>query len=116
MDIFSGRILKQCISSFGQTCKTLEMADKYKFIRAVRSDRVHICGGTCSILKTFVERFPFAHLAIVLTIALLLAFIPPNCHEKKFVPNTGNAIGSIVLLVWSIVSLSGLTTFLYFNF
>lgn len=67
-------------------------------------------------LKKIVEQIPFVHLIIVLTIALLLALVPRNCHEKKFVPNAGNAIGSIVLLVWSIVSLSGLTTFLYFNF
>lgn len=67
-------------------------------------------------LKNFTERFPYVHLAIVLTAALLLALVPRNCHEKKFVPGTGNAIGSIVLLVWSIVSLSGLSTFLYFNF
>lgn len=68
------------------------------------------------VLKTFVEQFPFGHLVIILTIALLLVFVPRNCQEKKFIPGTGNAAGSIILLVWSIVSLSGLTTFLYFNF
>lgn len=69
-----------------------------------------------AVLKRFVDQFPYVHLTVILTIALFLALIPRNCHEKRFVPNTGNAIGSIVLLVWSIVSLSGLTTFLYFNF
>lgn len=61
-------------------------------------------------------RFPAGHLAIVLTTALFLALVPRNCHERKFVPGVGNAVGSVILLVWSVVSLSGLTTFLYFNF
>ncbi|MCM1065403.1 MAG: MBOAT family protein [Eubacterium sp.] len=67
-------------------------------------------------LGAMIDRFPAAHLAIVLAVALSVALVPRNCHEKKFVPNAGNAVGSAVLLVWSIVSLSGLTTFLYFNF
>lgn len=69
-----------------------------------------------AVLKAFVDQFPFVHLAVILAIALFLVLIPRNCHEKKFVPGTGNAIESIILLVWSIVSLSGLTSFLYFNF
>lgn len=69
-----------------------------------------------AVLKAFVDQFPFVHMGAVLVIALFLALVPHNCHEKKFVPNAGNAIGSIILLVWSIVSLSGLTTFIYFNF
>lgn len=67
-------------------------------------------------LGAFVNQFPIIHLAIFLVLALFLALIPKNCHEKKFEPNVKNAIGSVVLLVWSIVSLSGLSTFLYFNF
>lgn len=69
-----------------------------------------------AVLKGFVDQFPFVHLIVILMIALFLALIPRNSYEKKFVPNAGNAILSIILLVWSIVSLSGMTTFLYFNF
>ena len=39
-----------------------------------------------------------------------------NVHEKVFVPNVKNAILTIVLLVWSIISFSGISEFLYFNF
>lgn len=67
-------------------------------------------------LGAMIDRFPAAHLVIVLAAALFVALVPRNCHEKQFVPNKGNALGSVILLVWSIVSLSGLTTFLYFNF
>lgn len=67
-------------------------------------------------LGAMAGRFPAVHLAIVLAVALFVALVPHNCHEKKFVPGVGNAVGSVILLVWSVVSLSGLTTFLYFNF
>ncbi len=67
-------------------------------------------------LKAFVTGFPAVHLLICMAVALFLALIPKNCHEKQFVPNGKTAAGSIILLVWSIISLSGLSTFLYFNF
>ena len=69
-------------------------------------------GGLGELIATY----PWLHLLIVATIAIFIALIPKNCHEKKFVPNVKNAICSVVLLVWSILSLSGLSTFLYFNF
>ena len=67
-------------------------------------------------LKAFVTGFPAIHLLICMAVALFLALVPKNCHQKQFVPNGKTAAGSIILLVWSIISLSGLTTFLYFNF
>ncbi len=69
-----------------------------------------------SFLSALVGRYPAIYLGIVMISGLLLALVPRNSHEKKFAPGMGNAIGSVVLLVWSIISLSGLSTFLYFNF
>ncbi len=69
-----------------------------------------------AFLGAFAGRFPAIHLTVLLTVALFLVLIPRNCQERKWRPCAGNAVGSVVLLVWSIVSLSGLTTFLYFNF
>lgn len=68
------------------------------------------------VLGELIATYPWLHLLIVATIAICIALIPKNCHEKKFVPNVKNAICSVVLLVWSVLSLSGLSTFLYFNF
>lgn len=39
-----------------------------------------------------------------------------NCQEREFKPTVRNAILTIVLIFWSIMSLSGVSTFLYFNF
>ena len=69
-----------------------------------------------AVLNGFVANHPAIYLLIFLTGAMLLALIPQNCQQKKFVPGVKNALGSIVMLVWSVVSLSGLATFLYFNF
>ena len=61
-------------------------------------------------------------LQVILTV-LVVAFTAiclflPNVQEKakKFSPNFMNLIFTCVLLVWSILSLSGVSTFLYFNF
>lgn len=67
-------------------------------------------------LGSFIEAFPAMHALIVTGAALFMAWVPANCHEKEFVPTLPKALGTIVLLVWSIVSLSGLSSFLYFNF
>lgn len=68
------------------------------------------------ILGRLASQYSGLHLAICLAAALLLVLLPKNCQEKKFVPGVGNALGSVVLLVWSVLSFSGLSTFLYFNF
>lgn len=56
------------------------------------------------------------HITILLGISFLIVLLGRNCHERKFVPTPGNAVFTIILLVWSIMSLSGVSTFLYFNF
>ena len=66
--------------------------------------------------KNITNTFPALQLLIVMGIALFISFFAKNCHEKKFKPDLGNAVSTVILLVWSIFSLSGLSTFLYFNF
>ncbi len=39
-----------------------------------------------------------------------------NCYEQKFAPTKSKAFISVFLLSWCILSLSGITTFIYFNF
>lgn len=46
-------------------------------------------------------------------------FICLNCksaQQKEFKPSTGNSVFTVALLVYCIFSLSGISTFLYFNF
>jgi len=58
-------------------------------------------------------------LMIVFTLVILLfVFLGKNVHElaAKWKPTVINAIISACLFIWCVVSLSGVSTFLYFNF
>lgn len=67
-------------------------------------------------LMRFIEKAPWLNMALILSGALVIALCCRNSYEKSFKPNLWNACGSIVLLVWCVMSFSGLSTFLYFNF
>ena len=51
-----------------------------------------------------------------LWIALFSCLNLPNIHEQEFKPSFGKVLITSFLIVWSVVSLSGVSTFLYFNF
>ena len=68
------------------------------------------------VLGRLADKYPGIHLTFLLTISLIIVFFKKNCHEKKFEPNLRNAFASIILLVWSVMSFSELSAFLYFNF
>ena len=69
-------------------------------------------GPSLNVVKTY----PQIHLLMVMLIGLLVAFMPKNLYEKDFKPGIGNALVSVILLVWCVLSFSGVSTFLYFNF
>jgi len=69
-----------------------------------------------SFLNNLVMRIPALHLIIVTMFSLMIVLIPKNNHEKPFVPKVWNGLLSIIAIVWSVFSLSGLSQFLYFNF
>ncbi len=62
--------------------------------------------------------FPFILLTLFFIATLIIILACPNVTEKanKFKPSILNLIITIVLLIWCIISLSGISTFLYFNF
>ena len=51
-------------------------------------------------------------------VALFIALIPKNGFEKmkEFKPGIINMLVMACLMIWSILSFSGISTFLYFNF
>ena len=67
-------------------------------------------------LLNIVKAYPQIHLLIVMCIGLFLVLVPKNLYEKEFKPGMGNAVVSVILLVWCVLSFSGVSTFLYFNF
>jgi len=59
---------------------------------------------------------PGINMWVVLGLSFLIVFCGRNCYEKTFQPTAANACACVLLLVWSVLSLSGLSVFLYFNF
>lgn len=53
---------------------------------------------------------------VFLTAAFGVVLCFQNCFELKFRPTAARAVYAMGLLVWAVLSLSGITTFLYFNF
>ncbi|MBQ7359396.1 MAG: MBOAT family protein [Lachnospiraceae bacterium] len=68
------------------------------------------------VLGNLIEQMPYLHLLIVVILALAIALIPKNNHEKEFKPSVWNGMLTVMLMIWGVFSLSGLSTFLYFNF
>lgn len=67
-------------------------------------------------LRSLAQSFPILPLGMALGVAGVLAILLPNIHEKEFQPGIANALLTIILLCWAILSLSSLSVFLYFNF
>ena len=68
-----------------------------------------------------IANLPFARyylMVLFAVVTLIITFCAPNIHEaeQKMKFNSFSAIIVGALLVWCIVSLSGVSTFLYFNF
>ena len=61
-----------------------------------------------------------AHYQWYMIAYLILSFVIclccKNLHEEKFVPTKSKAVVSALLLIWAVISFSGVSTFLYFNF
>ena len=67
------------------------------------------------------DSWQYAHyilMLLILALLLLLIFFAPSAvnYTKKVKPGIGNGIVMAVLFVWSVLSLSGVSTFLYVNF
>lgn len=63
-----------------------------------------------------VGHIPGFYMWVFLLLAFGICLLGKNIRQMKFVPNLRTALFTVVLLVWSVMSLSGISTFLYFNF
>lgn len=66
--------------------------------------------------RTFVENNNYIYAVVFIIIGFLIILFGKNTKEMSFKQNGATAVFTVVLLVWSILSLAGLSTFLYFNF
>lgn len=71
------------------------------------------------ILKLDYGRYSKAYICIlILVVSLLIVFLGKNVNElaERFKINLWNAIAIAGIFVWCVISISGVSTFLYFNF
>ena len=53
---------------------------------------------------------------VLLLVSLFVCLNCDNLYEKRFKPTWGKAVLTSVLMIWAIISLGDISTFLYFNF
>ena len=68
------------------------------------------------ILNGFVQRMPQTNMVLILLISISIALLGKNIYEQKKTRTAWTAIATVLLMVWSVLSLSSVSTFLYFNF
>lgn len=62
------------------------------------------------------SKYSWWYMVIYVCIAFFICLFCKNLYEKKFVPTIRKAIILPIIALWSVLSLSGVSTFLYFNF
>lgn len=68
------------------------------------------------ILNGFVQKMPQTNMVLILLISISIALLGKNIYEQKKTRTAWTAIATVLLMVWSVLSLSSVSTFLYFNF
>ena len=68
------------------------------------------------ILRSLVQSVPQSNMVLITMIAILIALLGRNIYEQKKTRTAWAAIATVILMVWSVLSLSSVSTFLYFNF
>lgn len=67
-------------------------------------------------LDGILSRINGFHMWAFLAIAMFIVLNTRNCYEKEFKPKVSNALATVGMLTWCVLSMSGISTFLYFNF
>lgn len=69
-----------------------------------------------SFLRYLSARIPHCYLWLFLLAAFLISFCKKNGGEADFKPTSGRLLLTVFFMLWSVLSLSGISAFLYFNF
>ena len=69
-----------------------------------------------SILNRFLQKVPQVNMIVMIIISVSIALFGKNIYDQEKTRTPWTALLTVILLVWSILSLSSVSTFLYFNF
>lgn len=67
-------------------------------------------------LPSFFRNHRVTTVMLLYVIALYIVMNTENLSKKQFRPTVMSALGTALMLVWSVLSLSGIATFIYFQF
>lgn len=84
--------------------------------RCFELEELHFLEANVPLMDFFALRVDNWHMWMFLVGALFAVLNLPNSKKLSFRPNAVTALLTAVMLAWSIVSLSGISVFLYFNF
>ncbi|MCQ2519682.1 MAG: MBOAT family protein [Lachnospiraceae bacterium] len=68
------------------------------------------------LLKNICEKYNWGIMTLFFVLAFCIVLLGKNLHERAIRLNVRRYISCVIIFVWSLVSLSGVSTFLYFNF
>ena len=68
------------------------------------------------VINRLAAEIPGLNLWLFLLAAFFVVLNLPNSKQIRFRPTVVTSLTTVLLLVWSVVSLAGVSTFLYFNF
>ena len=89
---------------------------RQEFLNQLRLPEFTYIEEHISFLGEMVSKYPQIYVFVPLATVSVIVFFAKNCHEKELKRTIGSAIVVSMLLGWSVLSLSSLSSFLYFNF
>ncbi|MCM1091434.1 MAG: MBOAT family protein [Muribaculum sp.] len=104
------RLLNRIVKmDFGPIAK--QIADAFRLPEFLLLFRSQAAAG-------ILDNYPYLFVGILFALALWILLGEKNAYEKmqNFKPTAGRGAATVLLLVWCVMSLSGVSTFLYFNF
>ena len=72
--------------------------------------------GKLPVLTSISAVIPAFYLLVLLLISFVIVLRAKNSGQLQFKPTWWRSLIAVICLVWSVMSLSGVSTFLYFNF
>lgn len=89
------------------------------FRNSVMTSEISFIGRIAeTVIPAFGSIYSYVFMAVLFVCAVFASARMKNTNERieSFKPTVGRCLLSGVLIVWSVISLSGVSTFLYFNF
>ena len=115
--IFRAESITDALTFFERLFSDRTLTLRSEITRAFAQSELTLAATTLLRFNLY-AKYPSALMLGFFALSLGIVFFMPNARrlERRFTPTILRLIETCVLLVWCIFSLSGLSTFLYFNF